>query len=90
MKLVVNADDFGRSKAVNQAVVRAHLEGVVNSASLMVTGQAVEQAVELARLNPSLGVGLHLVLVRGRAVLPPEERFRIWWINRGISGAGRR
>ncbi|MCX8033171.1 MAG: hopanoid biosynthesis-associated protein HpnK [Thermoleophilia bacterium] len=73
VRLVVNADDFGRSESVNQAVIQAHREGIVTSASLMVTGKATAQAVELARANPGLGVGLHIVLTRGRAVLPPEE-----------------
>ncbi|HVW00689.1 MAG TPA: hopanoid biosynthesis-associated protein HpnK [Planctomycetaceae bacterium] len=68
--IVVNADDFGRSSDVNAAVVRAHREGLVSSASLMVTGDAFEEAVALARQNPRLAVGLHLVLSDGRAALP--------------------
>lgn len=71
--IVVNADDFGRSSDVNVAVVRAHREGLISSASLMVTGDAFEEAVALARQNPRLGVGLHLVLSDGRAVLPASD-----------------
>jgi hopanoid biosynthesis associated protein HpnK len=72
-RLIVNADDFGRSSAINQAVIRAHREGILTTASLMVSGQAAEEAVQLARQNPSLGVGLHLTLVCGRACLPEKE-----------------
>ncbi len=61
-RLVLNADDFGRSRSINRAVIRAHLEGVLTSASLMVTGDAADEAVVLARRNPALAVGLHLVL----------------------------
>jgi hopanoid biosynthesis associated protein HpnK len=68
-RLIVNADDFGRSSAINQAVIRAHREGILTTASLMVGGAAAEEAVQLARQNPSLGVGLHLTLVCGRSCL---------------------
>jgi len=68
--LIVNADDFGASHSVNAAVLRAYREGVLTSASLMVTGDAFEEAVELARSAPDLAVGLHLVLVQGRAASP--------------------
>lgn len=69
-RLIVNADDFGRSREINQAVIRAHREGILTTASLMVAGDAFDEAVELARQNPRLGVGLHLTLVCGRSVLP--------------------
>lgn len=73
MKLIVNADDFGVSHAVNQAVVKAYQQGVLTSCSLMVAGNAAGEAVELAHANPGLGVGLHLVAVDGRASLPPRQ-----------------
>src|SRR5262249_4643192 len=71
--LTINGDDFGYSEAVNRAVIRAHREGVLTSASLMVNEIAFDQAVELALSNPSLAVGLHLVLVLGRSTLPHSE-----------------
>ncbi|MFQ6538418.1 MULTISPECIES: hopanoid biosynthesis-associated protein HpnK [Aphanothece] len=71
--MVINGDDFGHSHAVNQAIIQAHTNGVLTSASLMVTGDAFAEAVELARQHPSLGVGLHLVVGTGRAVLPPAH-----------------
>jgi hopanoid biosynthesis associated protein HpnK len=70
-RLIVNADDFGRSSSVNAAVVRAHREGILTSASLMVNEAACKEAVALAREQPQLGVGLHLTLVAGRAALSP-------------------
>src|SRR6267143_1995910 len=70
-RLIVNADDFGRSHAINEAVVRAHREGILTAASLMVNGQAADEAIELARQNPQLGVGLHVSLVCGTSALPP-------------------
>lgn len=61
-RLVVNADDFGRSLGVNAGVVRAHAEGILTSASLMVRYAASTAAAALAREHPGLGVGLHLDL----------------------------
>src|SRR5262245_26070734 len=70
IRLIVNADDFGASEEVNEAVIRAFQEGVLTSCSLMVTGGASNHAVRLAKENPRLAVGIHLVTVMGRAVLP--------------------
>jgi hopanoid biosynthesis associated protein HpnK len=70
---VLTGDDFGFSRGVNRAMIEAHERGVLTSASLMVTGDAWEEAADLARSHPRLGVGLHLVVVSGRAVVPPSE-----------------
>jgi len=70
-RLIVNADDFGRTSSINQAVVRAHRDGILTSASLMINEPACAEAVALARQNPHLGVGLHLTLLCGRSALPP-------------------
>lgn len=58
------------SPGVNAGVLRAHTDGVLTNAGLMVNGAAFADAVEAARAHPSLAVGLHLVLVQGRATLP--------------------
>jgi hopanoid biosynthesis associated protein HpnK len=71
--VIFNADDFGASRQVNEAVRRAHSQGILTSASLMVTGDAVADAVAMARRTPTLAVGLHLVVVRGRAVLDHRD-----------------
>ncbi len=72
-RLIVNADDFGRSSEINEAVVRAHTEGILTTTSLMVSAPRWEHAVDLARKHPKLGVGLHLVLLAGRSALKPTE-----------------
>jgi hopanoid biosynthesis associated protein HpnK len=72
LKLIITADDFGRSHEINRAVLEAHTRGILTSASLMVTGDAFDEAVDMARRTPSLAVGLHLVLVDGKAALPAE------------------
>jgi hopanoid biosynthesis associated protein HpnK len=71
-QLIVNADDLGLTPGVNRGILRAFQDGIVTSASLLVTGSAFEQAVALARQNAELDVGLHLTLVEERAVLERE------------------
>jgi chitin disaccharide deacetylase len=61
-ELVVNADDLGLSEGVNRGIARAHVDGIVTSASLMVRQPAAEHAAELVRELPDLGVGLHVDL----------------------------
>jgi hopanoid biosynthesis associated protein HpnK len=68
-RLIVTADDFGASPEVNDAVEQAHRDGILTAASLMVAGDAAADAVTRARTLPTLGVGLHVVLVEGRPVL---------------------
>jgi hopanoid biosynthesis associated protein HpnK len=66
-RLIVNADDFGLSHSVNEAVIRAHRDGILTTASLMVNESG------LAKENPKLGAGLHLTLLHGHSALPPEK-----------------
>src|SRR5262245_58080213 len=72
-RLIITADDFGASLPINEAVETAHRHGVLSAASLMVGAPAMADAVQRARRLPALGVGLHLTLVDGNAVLPPRQ-----------------
>ena len=71
-RLIVNADDFGLTRGINQAIAELHAAGVVTSATLMATGPAFDHAVELAHEHPKLGVGCHVLLTDGVPVSPPE------------------
>jgi chitin disaccharide deacetylase len=72
-KLIITGDDFGLSLPVNEAIEKAHRWGILSTASLMVGTAASADAVKRAKSFPSLKVGLHLVLVDGRPVLPPRD-----------------
>lgn len=72
-RAIFSADDFGLSLAVNEGIERAHTQGLLSTASLMVAGEAAADAVRRARRMPDLKVGLHLVAIEGPAVLPPSE-----------------
>jgi|GEM_PF-102657 len=71
--LIINADDFGLTRGVTDAILEAHREGVLTSTTLMVGMPSAAYAMEQARQVPSLGVGLHLTLTAGRPVLPPQQ-----------------
>lgn len=60
--LIVNADDFGQSHAINRGVIEAIERGIVTSASLMVRWPAVEEAAEFSATHPELSLGLHVDL----------------------------
>src|SRR5581483_2268442 len=64
-RLIVNADDFGLTCGVNRAILELHRAGVLTSATLMARAAATDEAIELAKATPSLGVGCHVVLVDG-------------------------
>lgn len=81
-RLIVNADDFGLSREVNAGVLRAHREGILTSASLMVAETAAAEAAQLARENPALDVGLHAVVCKGRSVLDASR------LGRAVNAAG--
>lgn len=66
-KLIVNADDFGLHSDINKGIIKGFREGFITSTSLMTSAPAYEEAAELARANPALGVGIHLTLVGGVA-----------------------
>jgi hopanoid biosynthesis associated protein HpnK len=69
-ELIINADDFGLSSGANRGIIAAWRDGILTSASLMVNGEAFDEAVSLARVNHGLQVGLHLTLVQGKATAP--------------------
>jgi predicted glycoside hydrolase/deacetylase ChbG (UPF0249 family) len=73
-RLIVNADDFGFTRDVNEGIVHACREGILTATTLMATGAAFEHAVELARQNPGLDVGVHLVLVGSQGYPPTVAR----------------
>ncbi len=70
--LVITADDYGAAREVNDAVEQAHTHGILTAASLMVGAPAAADAVARVKQMPHLRVGLHIVLVEGRPMLPPE------------------
>ena len=72
-RLITVADDFGLTTTINEAVEQAASAGILTSASLMVAGPAAADAVRRAKNLPNLHVGLHLVVIEGPAIMPPNK-----------------
>ena len=72
-RLILNADDFGLTPGINRAIAELHRAGALTSATLMATGPAFDDAVAVARANPTLGVGCHITLLDGIPVAHPQS-----------------
>lgn len=73
IRLIVNADDFGMSRGITDAIVVAHRYGFLTSTSLMVNMRAVDYAVSRAPAFPALAIGVHLNICQGRPLLPARD-----------------
>jgi predicted glycoside hydrolase/deacetylase ChbG (UPF0249 family) len=71
-RLIVNADDYGRSPGVSRGILQAHREGIVTSTTVMINQPDVEFQLAEGLPCSDLGIGLHLVFTAWRPVLPPE------------------
>jgi predicted glycoside hydrolase/deacetylase ChbG (UPF0249 family) len=69
IRLIVNADDFGWTRDVNEGIVYAHRNGILTATTLMAGGEEFDHAVRLSRETPSLDVGCHLTLLQGLSAL---------------------
>ncbi|MGL4848448.1 MAG: chitin disaccharide deacetylase [Clostridium sp.] len=69
MKIIFNADDFGLTEGVNLGIIKGFKKGIVKSTTLMVNMGYAKHAVELAKQNPGLGVGVHLTVTAGRPII---------------------
>lgn len=72
-RLIVTGDDFGFTIPVNEAIEKAHPQGILSAASLMIGAATASDAVQRARRLPRLRIGMHIVLVEGRSLLPAAQ-----------------
>jgi predicted glycoside hydrolase/deacetylase ChbG (UPF0249 family) len=73
-QLIINADDYGRTRGVSSGIRSAHLNGIVTSTTAMMNMPGVESCLEEAlRDCPRLGLGVHLVLTAGKPLLPASQ-----------------
>lgn len=69
LKIIVNADDFGMNKVVNEEIMKSYLDGILTSASIMANGDCFDHAIDLAMNNQELDVGIHLTMTKEKPVL---------------------
>lgn len=76
-RLIVNADDFGRTRGINKGVLESHLAGIVTSATVMVLEPAAEGGIsEAIGRAPRLGLGLHFAVTGGGLPASDPDRLR--------------
>ncbi len=68
-KIVINADDFGYSKAINLGIINTHTNGILTSTTMMANMYGFDHGIKLMKENPKLGIGAHLTLTCGKPVL---------------------
>lgn len=67
-KIIINADDFGYSRANNLAIQRGTQSGVITSTSLMANMDGFEHAVEEILPTLQADVGVHLNIIEGKSL----------------------
>ena len=73
VRLIVNADDYGRTAGVAKGILLAHREGIVTSTTAMMNMPEIETALRWARDEPLLGLGVHLVFTAWKPLLPAHR-----------------
>ncbi len=64
-RLIVNADDLNQTDGVSRAILEAHEQGIVTSASFIVNLPISSALVREIKSRPALGVGIHLNVTLG-------------------------
>ncbi len=74
IRLIVNADDYGRSANVSRGIRDSYLHGILRSTTCMMNMPTVADDIKIAQQEtPGLGMGVHLVLTAGRPLLSSEK-----------------
>ena len=73
MKLIIHADDFGLTRTITDNILDCRRDGALSSLSVVPNGHAFEYAISRIRHDPSLRVAVHLNLVEGKPVSPPDK-----------------
>lgn len=83
-KLIINADDFGLHSAINEGIIVGHTKGAITSTSILASGAAFNEAVDMAKEHPKLGIGIHIALVGGIAPVSDPSEIPSLVTNEGV------
>lgn len=73
IRLITNADDFGLTSSVTDAIIDSHLNGIMTSTTIMVNTEGTDYAIKKAKEIPTLGVGIHFNLTEGKPLSDPNK-----------------
>lgn len=68
MKVIINADDFGYTKAVTDGIIKAYHLGIVRSSTALCNMEYIQYGKELLKDCPDLALGVHLTLTLGKSL----------------------
>lgn len=72
-KFIITADDFGLSDSVNRGIIGAFHRGLISSASILINQPFTNQAVDFWHASPTMGLGLHVNLTKGKSLLTQKD-----------------
>ena len=61
MKIIINADDLGKSMKVNDAIFKLMDKNLITSSTIMANGDYVEDAIVRSKKYPNFSFGIHLM-----------------------------
>lgn len=74
IKIILNADDFGKNERVNKAIIKCFSEGFLTSASILMNGSNYFEAIEFMKTHRYFSIGIHLNLTEGKPVTSDRNR----------------
>lgn len=86
-QLIINSDDFGMSKEVNEGTKIGILKGIVKSVSVMPNMPFFNDAIIFLKKHPHVSVGLHFNITEGKPLISPhvannlireDDNFHFW------------
>lgn len=68
-RLIINADDFGMSREVNEGIKQGIEAGIITSVSVIVNMPYFDDAISYLKKHPEVSVGLHFNITEGSPIL---------------------
>jgi len=88
-RFIINGDDLGMRWEVNEAISKAHTQGILTSTSIMTNMPLSQDAVKIVKQHKNLGVGVHLNICSGNS-LSKNKGLRIIYANDELFGMNAR
>ena len=75
-RLIATADDFGLTEEINEGISKVYREGIVNSVSVIPTGEALEDAIKTIKDLSFKEIGAHLALTETKPLLGSSKFYK--------------
>lgn len=82
LRIIINADDFGKNHVVNIAIEEQIKRGYITSTTIMANADGFDEAILIAKQHPNISYGVHLSLDEYAPMTTPKV-----FVDRGIVDA---